>query len=313
MRYDVAIIGGGPAGLAAAISAASEGLSTVLLCQKIGGQAGTSSRIENFLGFPDGISGPALADRARRQAVKFGTEILQAGCTRIEQRLGLYVLHIGDSEPIIARSVVIATGAHYRRLDPNTGFEKFEGRGVHYAATQREVRDKCRCEEVIVVGGGNSAGQAAMFLSTKAKRVHLVVRKPDIRDTMSGYLIDRIAAADNIDTHFGAEIETIHGDHHVEGVTFADGATLEVSDIYVMIGAQPNTEFLAGVCGTDAHGFIQTDDFFQTKQPGLFAVGDARAGSVKRVANAVGEGATVAKWIWRYLFPPPPELAGATA
>jgi thioredoxin reductase (NADPH) len=304
--YDVAIIGGGPAGLAAAIGAAAEGLRTVVLCDQLGGQAGTSSLIENFLGFPEGISGPDLTDRAEAQARKFGADFKDCVCRTLDEAGGLFRLTTTHDETVVSRTVVVASGAKYRRLDPATGFEPFEGKGVHYAATPQDVAANCRCDEVVVVGGGNSAGQAAMFLAGKAKRVHLVVRKPDIRHTMSGYLIERIYEQPNIVLHFGTEITMIQGKDWVNAVLLNNGTQLAVTDVYVMIGAQPNAAFLDGICGTDPHGFIQTDDFFQTKKPGLFAVGDVRAGSVKRVANAVGEGSTVIKWLWRYLFPPAP-------
>lgn len=313
--FDVAIIGGGPAGLAAAIGASAEGLRTVVLCDQLGGQAGTSSMIENFLGFPEGISGPDLTERAKAQAAKFGTEFKNCTCESIEEDGGLYRLTLAGGEIIPARSVLCASGARYRKLDPKTGCDAFEGKGVHYAATPQEVHDHCRCKEVVVIGGGNSAGQAAMFLANHADAVHLVVRRESgIRETMSGYLIDRIYEQPNIKLHFGAEIEEIDGKDWVELVTirYHDGKrlALPVSDVYIMIGAEPNASFLAGICGTDPHGFIETDDFFQTKRPGLFAVGDVRAGSVKRVANAVGEGSSAIKWIWKYLFPPRPVEPG---
>jgi thioredoxin reductase (NADPH) len=312
--YDVAVIGGGPAGLAAAIGSASEGLRTVVLCETVGGQAGTSSLIENFLGFPNGISGPDLTAAAKAQAEKFGAEFKACVCHELDEEGGLFRLRTADGETLVARSVVIASGAKYRRLDPSTGFEPFEGKGVHYAATQDSVNKDCRCDRVVVVGGGNSAGQAAMFLAGKAKQVHLVVRKDNIRETMSGYLIDRIYEQDNITLHFEAELEKLHGDDWVEAVTLIhkDGSRteLDVTDVYVMIGAEPHAAFARDACATDEHGFIQTDDFYQTKLPGLFAVGDVRAGSVKRVANAVGEGSSVVKWLWRYLFPPLPVEPG---
>lgn len=314
MLHDVAIIGGGPAGLAAAIGAASEGLNTVVLCERLGGQAGTSSRIENFLGFPQGVSGPDLTKRAYKQALKFGAKFREAGCINIEQSPGIYRLHTTDGGPAIeARSVIIATGAAYRRLDPATDCERFEGRGVHYVATAEDVSANCRCDEVVVVGGGNSAGQAAMFLSGVAKRVHVVVRWSNLRETMSGYLIERLEAAPNVTCHFETEVEALQGDDRLRAVALRrkDGSVevIAATDIYVMIGASPNAGFLQGVCGVDAKGFIETDEAYQTKRPGLFAVGDVRSGSVKRVANAVGEGSAVIPKLWVYLFPPRPEAA----
>lgn len=312
MLYDVAVIGCGPAGLAAAINASAEGLQTIAICERMGGQAGTSSKIENLLGFPNGVSGPALTDRARRQAIKFGTRLVKCGCSSVRRNEdGTYTILTTD-EDIHTRSVIVASGARYRRLDPDTDFERFEGKGVHYAATPREVRQGCKCEEVVVVGGGNSAGQAAMFLSEKASKVYLVVRRGEIRTTMSGYLIDRIEANPNIEVLYRSEVSSIIGEDWVSGATLSTpngtrfvGAT----DVYVMIGAQPNATFLDGVCATDKGGFVETNDQFETSQPGLYAVGDIRAGSVKRVANAVGEGSSVIKWVYRYLTQPTPAFA----
>jgi thioredoxin reductase (NADPH) len=312
--YDVAIIGGGPAGLAAAINAASEGLSTVVLCDQPGGQAGTSSLIENLMGFPTGISGPDLTAHAKLQAEKFGAVFEDCVCAELEEVGGVYRLTTKTGKRVLARSVICATGARYRKLADRTGASAFEGRGVHYSATPEEVTRHCRCKEVVVVGGANSAGQAAMYLSEHAERVHLVVRKPSILDTMSSYLMERIYDCPNITLHFSTEVYEISGGEWVERVVLAKGdelVGLDVSDVYVMIGAEPNVPFLSGVCEVDPQGFVKTDDFFQTKQPGLFAVGDIRSGSVKRVANAVGEGSSVIKWVWRFLFPPPPALAQA--
>jgi thioredoxin reductase (NADPH) len=209
--YDLAIIGGGPAGLACAINAASEGLRTVVLCDVLGGQAGTSSLIENLLGFPEGISGPDLTARAKAQADKFGAAFKPCVCGRLEAIGGLFRITTSAGEVIVSRAAVVASGARYRLLDESTGIHHFEGKGVHYAATPQEVRDHCRCEEVVVIGGGNSAGQAAMHLSTAAERVHLVVRKPTLTDTMSAYLIERLYACSNITLHFGAQLHEVGG------------------------------------------------------------------------------------------------------
>jgi thioredoxin reductase (NADPH) len=312
--YDVAIIGGGPAGLAAAINAAAEGLKTVVLCEQPGGQAGTSSLIENLMGFTDGISGPDLTARSKAQAERLGAEFKEAVCSVLDEAGGLYRLRTRTGEVVLAKTCVVASGAHYRKLDPSTGYADFEGKGVHYSATPQEVRDHCQCEHVVVVGGANSAGQAAMYLSQHAKHVHLIVRKPSIKDTMSTYLLERVYAAENITLHFEAEVQRIHGDDWVSGVTIKQGGIsyeIPATDVYVMIGALPNASFLTTVCDVDDHGFVKTDDFFQTKRPGLFAVGDIRSGSIKRVANAVGEGSSVIKWVWRYLFPPAPEAVPA--
>lgn len=306
MDYDVIVIGGGPAGLAAAINSASEGLSTTLVCERLGGQAGTSSLIENYPGFPEGISGPDLAERNRLQAIKFGTIIRECGCERLERIEGGYRCHSSTGETIDAPAVIIASGARYNRLDPETGFESFEGKGVHYEATAQSTAISCRCNEVVVIGGGNSAGQAATFLAEQSKHVHLVVRRGNLTDTMSSYLIDRIVENPDITVHYNSEVDAIDGDDWVDCVLIKNRTTgtltpLEVSDVYVMIGAAPNAAFADGLECINDKGFIQTDDTYHTKSPGLFAVGDVRADSVKRVANAVGEGSAVVQWVWRYL------------
>lgn len=306
--YDVAVIGAGPSGLSATLSAASEGLRTILLGEKLGGQAGTSSLIENYLGFPAGISGPALTARAKRQAVKFGAHIQPCS---VEQMFrlddGTFILVTGRKEILRARCVVVATGARYNRLDPAAGFERFEGSGVHYACTSKEIRS-CHCDEVAVVGGGNSAGQAAMYLSQNAKTVHILIRKADLLSTMSDYLLRRVEAAENIRVHPFTEITQIEGADHVNSVTWRSlktgrSETLNISDVFVMIGAKPHTHFLRGLCELDSHGFVKTDAAKKTDVPGLYAVGDVRSGSVKRVANAVGEGAAAMRPVWDYLNP----------
>lgn len=312
--YDVAVIGAGPSGLSATLSAASEGLRTIMLGEKLGGQAGTSSLIENYLGFPSGISGPALTARAKRQAEKFGARIQPCSVDEVF-RLddGTFLLQTGRRELIQAKSVVVASGARYNRLAASTDYERFEGSGVHYACTSKERRS-CQCDEVVVVGGGNSAGQAAMFLSQSAKLVHILVRKESLSATMSHYLLCRINETENIIVHPFTALEKIEGETEVERVFWRDLRTGEVSnnqvsDVFVMIGAKPHTRFLRGVCTLDDHGFVMTDDGFKTTIPGLYAVGDVRAGSVKRVANAVGEGAAVMRPVWDYLNPPIREAA----
>jgi thioredoxin reductase (NADPH) len=305
--YDTAIIGTGPAGLSAAVGATCEGLNTLVLGSELGGQAGHSSRIENYLGFPHGISGHALAERSRRQAVKFGAVFMPCMVDRLDHDDGLFTLSTPDGD-FHARSVIIASGAQYNRLDPSTGAARFEGSGVHYACTQREVRSSCRCDEVVVVGAGNSAGQAAMFLAEKAKHVHLVVRAGSLKRTMSAYLVNRIVAHPNVTVHFFSEVDRIEGTHQIDAVVLRSNVTgktrrCKVTDVFVMIGAKPNAAFASDLCEIDGDGFIETDKAFQTNIPGLYAVGDIRAGSIKRVANAVGEGSVCIQHVWRYLNP----------
>ncbi|MBW8753612.1 MAG: FAD-dependent oxidoreductase [Sphingomonadales bacterium] len=315
--YDVAIVGAGPAGLAAAVYAASEGLSVIVLDERaIGGQAGASNRIENYLGFPTGISGQALAGRAFNQALKFGAEIaipldvLRLDCpegrTCPDHPLGLVLA--GDRS-VKARTVVVASGARYRRPEVER-LEMFEGKGISYWASPIEAR-LCEGEEVALVGGGNSAGQAVVFLAPKVKELHLVVRRP-LEATMSRYLIDRIAALPNVTCHVGKEIAALEGDCQtgLTGAMFrsrADGSTrhCQFKHLFLFIGADPNAHWLAGCVETDAHGFVCTGLSealpLETSRPGVFAIGDVRAGSVKRVAAAVGEGAAVVAQIHQAL------------
>jgi thioredoxin reductase (NADPH) len=317
--FDVAVVGAGPAGLAAAVYAASEGLSTVVLeSEAPGGQAGTSSKIENYLGFPTGISGQALAGRAQIQAQKFGARIgvprtvLGLDCSRRPYRLAL-----DDGSMVEARTVVVATGARYRRLEGVEGFERFDGgNGIHYAATAIEA-GLCTGEEAIVVGGGNSAGQAAVFLSRHASHVHMLVRGPNLAASMSDYLISRIDASERITLHTQSEIAALRGERHLDAVTWrhrGTGAltTRPVTNVFLMLGALPNTEWLAG-CGVrvDGGGFVlvgaqagadgREPSLFETSRPGIFAVGDVRAGSVKRVASSVGEGSAVVSAVHQVL------------
>ena len=303
--YDVCIIGAGPAGLSAAVGAASEGLLVIVLADKLGGQAGTSSRIENYLGFPDGLSGPSLTARAKAQAMKFGAVILQQKVLSVAKRpQGGFDIRT-DAQPVRAKTVIIASGAQYRKLPEEVAYMPFEGRNVHYACTQSTVRSKCRCEEVIVIGGGNSAGQAALFLSEKAAHVHILVRKGDVTSTMSDYLTDRLCRLPNVTLHTRTELVDLTGDTDLETATWRNLDTGEtdthnVTDVYVMIGAEPNCGFATGLCSLDSKGFINTDGY-STDVPGLFAVGDARSGSVKRVATAAGEGATCIPAVWHYI------------
>lgn len=312
--YDVAVIGAGPAGLASAVYGASEGLSTVLLeALAPGGQAGTSSKIENYLGFPTGISGQALAGRAYVQAQKFGARvavsraIAKVDCSRYPFRLELE-----DGKDLHARSIVVASGARYRKLNVEN-YAKFEGQGIHYAATAVEAQ-VCFNEEVIVVGGGNSAGQAAVFLSRTAKHVHVLMRS-GIASTMSDYLVQRIKNSSGITLHQKSEIAALHGDKTLQSATWinhetGDRTELSVTSIFVMIGAAPNTEWLKDCVDLDPHGFVRTGGQidatsigspYATSKRGIFAVGDVRSGSVKRVASAVGEGSVVISSVHQFL------------
>ncbi|PWC31070.1 FAD-dependent oxidoreductase [Azospirillum sp. TSO35-2] len=311
--YDVAVVGAGPAGLATAVYAASEGLSVLVLDSRaIGGQAGASARIENYLGFPTGISGQALAGRAFNQAQKFGAElaipveVADIGCDDGPP----FLLHHGDGGVLRARTVVIASGALYRRPDI-PALAAFEGAGVSYWASPIEAK-LCAGQEVVLVGGGNSAGQAVVFLAPYVKRLHLVVRGAGLEASMSRYLIDRIAALPNVEMHTHTEIADLDGDREgLSGVTLRQrqtGATgrLAVGHLFLFIGAQPNTRWLRDCVALDGKGFVLTGaaaagptDGAATRHPletsraGVFAVGDVRAGSTKRVAAAVGEGAAV--------------------
>ena len=315
--FDVAVVGAGPAGLAAAVYAASEGLTTIVLESVApGGQAGTSSKIENYLGFPTGISGQALAGRAQAQAQKFGARLAIARTAR-----GLtcgetpFRLRLDDDEPVSARAIVIATGARYRKLDlPD--YDRYEGAGIHYAATAMEAQ-LCGDSEVAVVGGGNSAGQAAVFLSRFAAHVHVVVRGAGLAETMSDYLVQRIDSSARITLHPRTEVTALAGDPYLAEVTFTDrgtGATrvLPIGNLFLMIGAAPNTEWLDGCLPLDDKGFVRTGSDaegralpspFATTVPGIYAVGDVRSGSVKRVASGVGEGSVVVQAIHGFLNP----------
>ena len=309
--HDVAVVGGGPGGLAAAVYAASEGLDTIVLeTFAPGGQAGTSSKIENYLGFPTGISGQALAGRALTQAQKFGARVaVSRSVKRLHCDQSPYQVELDDGRRVSARAVVVATGARYRRLEIE-GSERFDGRGLHYAATAVEAR-LCRSEEVIVVGGGNSAGQAAVFLSRSAGHVHVLVRGEGLAATMSRYLIERIDASSRITLHAHTEITALEGDPALERVTWrhrqtGESETKEIGNVFVMIGAQPNTGWLDGCLDLDPKGFIVCGDPaspYSTSRPGVFAVGDVRSGSVKRVASAVGEGSVAVQAVHRFLDP----------
>jgi thioredoxin reductase (NADPH) len=322
---DVAVVGAGPAGLAAAVYAASEGLNTTVIEGLApGGQAGTSSKIENYLGFPAGISGHQLAGRAQLQALKFGVQFaISREVITIEEKDGIHRLTLRDGIQVYARAVVVASGAQYRTLDV-ANYQKYENGGLYYAATAMESVS-CRDKEVIVVGGGNSAGQAALFLSTVAKHVHHVVRRESFADTMSQYLISRIENSSRISVHTESEIVGLDGDPSLERVTWVnlksgERTTKDISNVFVMIGAEPNTGWLFGTVKLDHKGFILTgspDGFenspYATSKPGIFAVGDVRADSIKRVASAVGEGSVVISYIHRYLANRKTETLGRTS
>jgi thioredoxin reductase (NADPH) len=310
--YDLVIAGAGPAGLAAAVYAGSEGLDTLLVeAWAPGGQAGTSSQIENYLGFPNGISGWELAGRAQVQAQKFGVQIAVArGVTKIEKdsenKLRIFM---GDNSSVCAKSMVVASGATYRKLDLEE-YSRFEGRGIQYAATSMESQ-LCAGQEIAIVGGGNSAGQAALFLSQNVARVHLLVRNKTLSSSMSNYLLERIKASPRIQVHYESQVTRLFGETSLEKIEWknmADGRTWEkpVRTLFVMIGATPNTEWLRGCVDLDDKGFVITGQSskvfpFQTSLPGIFAIGDVRSGSVKRVASAVGEGSIVVSWVLQYL------------
>ncbi|KQP33305.1 thioredoxin-disulfide reductase [Methylobacterium sp. Leaf469] len=311
--FDVLIVGGGPAGVAAGVYAGAEGLhSLVIEDVAIGGQAGTSSRIENYMGFPTGISGADLVWRGEVQAMKFGTRFaMPRRVTRLDQlEDGAFCATFENDQRVRGRAVVVATGVQYRRL-PIDRLEAFEGAGVYYAATEIEAR-YCRNAEVIIIGGGNSAGQAAMFLSRSAKHVRLLVRGPSLAASMSHYLSSRLEADPAITIDYGTEISALHGEHRLEAVTtrsVVDGTlrTSPVCAVFVMVGAAPNTGWLSGLIELDGHGFVLTGDAigagspYATSHPGIFAVGDVRAGSVKRVASSVGEGSVVISKVWEYV------------
>jgi thioredoxin reductase (NADPH) len=322
---DLVVVGAGPAGLAAVVYGASEGLTTVALeAVATGGQAATSPRIENYLGFPSGISGGELAERAAIQASKFGVPVsVPAEAIALEQGPGHHVVRLAGAQAIRGRTVVIVTGGRYRKLDVPR-LEDFEGTSVHYAATQAEA-SFCRGDPVAVVGGGNSAGQATLFLVKTAARVTLIVREPDLTINMSRYLADQIWRTDGIDVVLHSEVRELIGDRALEGLIIEDVWTGErrrvhARALFVFIGADPRTAWLAGQLALDAGGYILTGSdaarvadgapapaidrvppLLETSRPGVFAAGDVRSGSIKRVASAVGEGAMAVSLVHEYL------------
>ena len=322
--YDVLVVGAGPAGLAASVYAASEGLD-VMTVDAIapGGQAGTSSKIENYLGFPTGISGRDLAQRAFVQAEKFGATLATPrSALRLDCTQRPYVVDVGHNDVVRARTVVIATGARYRRL-PLDNAQRFEGRGIYFGATAMEAR-LCQGSEVAVVGGGNSAGQAAVYLSQHAEHVHVFIRSASLDHSMSRYLISRIDASPKITLHPFTEISALHGEDTLAGLEARDNRSgtcrdMDIRHAFIFIGAVPNTAWLEDCVALDAKGFVRTgldlarSDFnpvewpdrapflLETNRPGVFAAGDVRAGSTKRVASAVGEGSICVQFIHQAL------------
>jgi thioredoxin reductase (NADPH) len=324
--HDAVIVGAGPSGLAAAVYAASEGLDVMVLESGApGGQAGSSSRIENYLGFPSGITGQELTARAYAQTQKFGAHLMiTKPATRLRCNTRQYIIETDDGAQILARTVIIATGAEYRKL-PLENISQFEGAGVYYSATFIESQ-LCAGEEVCVVGGGNAAGQAAVSLAQSARHVHILVRSDGLADTMSRYLIRRIEEDPRITVHTHTEIAALEGEDHLETVNLRhgdDGTETErkgIRHVFVMTGANPSTRWLDGCVTLDDHGFIKTgsdlspDDLsaarwplaraphlLETSRPGVFAVGDVRAGNIKRVASAVGEGSIAVSFVHQAL------------
>jgi thioredoxin reductase (NADPH) len=323
--YDLIVIGGGPAGLGAAVYGASEGLRTVLVeRQATGGQAGQSSRIENYLGFPDGVSGSQLTERARRQARKFGAEILTArDVVGLEARGSARVITFSDGSEIAAHAVVLASGVAYRSLEAS-GCGDLTGRGVYYGSAATEAQ-ACGGEDVYIVGGANSAGQAAVFFSRHARSVTLVVRGESLEQSMSHYLIEQLRAIDNVHVRVGTSVVEAHGDDHLEAITLREKEsgkteTVPCGHLFVFIGAAPCTDWLGESILRDEHGFVRTGPdllaegrrpagwsldrdplYLESSVPGVFVAGDVRSQSVKRVASAVGEGAMAVALVHRYL------------
>ncbi len=323
-QFDLVVVGSGPAGLAAAVYGASEGLSTLgLEMYLVGGQAGSSSRIENYLGFPTGISGSDLTQRALVQAEKFGAHLTTpCRADRLYERSGHLVVRLSDGTDVAARAVIVASGARYRRLEAD-GLTDFEGKGVYYAATEIEAR-QCAKSPVVVVGGGNSAGQAAIFLADGGSPVTVVIRGADLGAKMSSYLVDRIVEHPRVEVRPSTQIAAVDGDDELRAVQLRDLdggiAELDCAGLFSFIGADPASEWLDGCAALDEHGFVLTDRSlaeqhlgeeweilgrqplpYETSRPGLFAAGDVRSGSTKRVAAAVGEGSSAVRSVHDYL------------
>jgi thioredoxin reductase (NADPH) len=321
--FDLVVIGGGPAGLAAGVYGSSEGLDTLVVeMVAAGGQAGASSRIENYLGFPTGISGADLAQKAVVQAEKFGARLTSpCAATGLREESGYLVVALSDGTEVTGRALIVASGARYRRLEADR-LENFEGNGVYYAATDIEAR-MCAASPVVVVGGGNSAGQAALFLAEGGSRVSIIIRGPDLGKDMSRYLVDRIEADGRIEVRTSTQVVGLDGAETLSAVrvrSASGDAVLPCAGLFSFIGAEPASGWLSGCAALDEHGFVLTDRAlgeenldtrwealgrlplpFETSQPGLFAVGDLRSGSTKRVAAAVGEGSAAVRSVHEYL------------
>ena len=311
-HFDVLIVGGGPAGVAAAVYAGAEGLCALIVEDvALGGQAGASSRIENYMGFPTGISGADLLWRGEVQAMKFGARFaIPRRVTTLEaQENGVFCAVFENGQRVRAGAIVVASGVQYRRL-PLDRLADFEGSGVYYSATEMEARF-CRDTEAVIIGGGNSAGQAAMFLSRYARCVRVLVRGSSLAASMSSYLTSRLEADPGITIEYNSEVTALEGGEHLESVTIRNaesGQSRKVAAraLFIMVGAAPNTEWLSGLVKLDDKGFVVTGlglpgSPFATSYPGIFAVGDVRAGSVKRVASAVGEGSVVISKVWEHV------------
>lgn len=320
--YDVIVIGAGPSGLAAAVYGASEGLKTLIVeRQSPGGQAGTSSRIENYLGFPTGLSGAELAHRAWSQAVRLGAEFLAQEVTHLAVKDGYKVLTLADGKEVTARAVVLTTGVSYRTLEA-VGIEKLTGAGIYYGAARTEARS-CSNHDVYIVGGGNSAGQAAMYLATYAHRVHILIRGESLAASMSAYLIEQIGRTENIEILPYSEVKEVRGEKHLQEVVILNKGQLETRPaqaLFIFIGAKPSTEWICNTVLCDNKGYLLTGRdlmadprcgtawkrerepyLLETCVPGVFAAGDTRVGAMARVASAVGEGSMAIKFVHQYL------------